>query len=486
MTRTLLICFTLASLAAAQEPGSIRGAVRLNRAPVSSEVLRVRLPRPVEKRLSNGLRLLVVESHREPLVSLTIQIASSPLRDPAGLPGVADATAAMMQLGTTTRSARQIADALADIGATLNIGAPPGGAGGPRVGLNGVSRAITLSSLTENLDAALAILADIVLHPAFPADEFERWKARERGVIEQSKSSPNTLANELLFKVLYPGDARQFTRASLESLGKITREDLIEHYKRYYAPSGELAGIAGDISPRDAVAKLEKALSAWKGGPVERVPAPANPPIMERKVYLISRPNSVQTFLALVNRAIGRADPDYIACMLMNQVLGSGPAGRLFRIIREEKGYTYGVYSSFNVSRDLNHFVTSMSVRTEVTEPALADLLREFREMRETAVPKEELDAAKRALSANFALRLENPSNVLARWMEQREFGLPEDYWDTYTERVAAVTAEEVQRVASKYVPYDSVQIIAVGDAAKIGDLVKKFGPVEEISADSN
>jgi zinc protease len=479
MIKTLLICLTLASIARAQE-----GLVRLNRAPVSNEVLRVKLPRPAERRLSNGLRLLVVENHREPFIALTISIPSSPLRDPAGLPGVADATAAMIQLGTTTRSARQIADALADIGATLNIGA--GGPGGLRVGSAGVSRAIALSSLTGNFDAALAILADVLLHPAFAADEFVKWKARERGVIEQSKGSPNTLANELLFKVLYPGDARQFTRASVESLDKIAREDLIEHYKRYYLPSGELAGIAGDITPREAAAKLEKALSGWKGGPIQRVSLPANPPIAEKRVYLVPRPNSVQTYLALANRAIGRTDPDYIACMVMNQVLGMGPAGRLFRIIREEKGYTYGVYSSFNSSRDLNHFVTSMSVRTEVTEPALTDLLKEFREIRDVIVPKEELDAAKRALAANFALALENPSNVLARWMEQREFGLPEDYWDTYTEKVAAITAEEVQRVAKKYVPYDNVQIIAVGDAAKIGDLVGKFGPVEQIPPDSN
>jgi zinc protease len=485
MNRLLLICLAAASVAAAQEPGSIRGTVRLNRAPVSNEVLRVKLPRPAERRLSNGLRLLVVENHREPFLALTIQLPSSPLRDPAGLPGVADATAAMMQLGTTTRSAHQIADALADIGATLNIGrgGPPGFGGGAAAG---VTRDITLTSLTENFDAALAILADIVLHPTFPADEFDKWRARERAAIEQSKSSPNTLANELMFKVLYSGDARQFTRASVESLGKIAREDLLDHYKRFYAPSGQLAGIAGDITPRDAAAKLEKALSAWKGGPVERVSLPVNPPIAEKKVYLIPRPGSVQTYLALANRAINRTDPDYIAVMVMNQVLGGGPAGRLFRIIREEKGYTYGVNSAFNVARDLNHFVSAMSVRTEVTEPALADLLKEFREIREAAVPKDELDAAKRALAAGFALRLENPANVLARWMEQREFGLPEDYWDTYTDRVAAITAEEVQRVAKKYVPYDDVQIIAVGDASKIGELVKKFGPVEEIASDSN
>jgi zinc protease len=161
-------------------------------------------------------------------------------------------------------------------------------------------------------------------------------------------------------------------------------------------------------------------------------------------------------------------------------VLGSGPAARLFRIIREEKGYTYGVNSSFTATRTLQHFSSAMSVRTEVTAPALTDLLKEFREIREVAVPTEELEGAKRTLVASFALGLENPAQVLQRWMQQREFGLPEDYWDTYAEKIMAITAADVMRVAKKYVPYDNVQIVAVGDGDKIRDLLKKFGPVEE------
>jgi zinc protease len=125
-------------------------------------------------------------------------------------------------------------------------------------------------------------------------------------------------------------------------------------------------------------------------------------------------------------------------------------------------------------------------VRTEVTEPALADILKEFREIREVAVPKDELAGAKRTITASFAVGLENPAAVLGRWLQQREYGLPEDYWDTYTEKVAAVTAADVQRVAKKYVPYDNVQIVAVGDGAKIRELLKKFGPVEESAPDTN
>jgi zinc protease len=469
---------------------SFRGMVRLNRAPVSNEVLKVKLPRPVERQLSNGLKLVILETNRTPTISLTIQIPSSPLRDPAGLPGVAEATAAMMTMGTTTRSARQLAESLAEIGATLTISSGGGGGGGRggggATGGGGGTGSIAVNSLDEYFDQALAIMTDVLLHPAFPADEFEKWKARQRGTIEQSRSQPAALSSEVLMNVLYPNDARRFTRITAASLDKITRENLIEHYKQYYVPAGEWAGLVGDIAPREAAAKLEKALAAWgrdraPGGPVAAISLPIDPPIAQKRVYLISRPGSVQTELTLANRAIARTNPDYIACMVMNQVLGSGPAARLFRIIREEKGYTYGVSSSFAATKFTGHFTSSMSVRTEVTEPALTDLLKEFHEIRDVPVPKEELEGAKRALAASFAVGLENPAGVLNRWMQQREYALPEDYWDTYTEKIAAITAADVQRVAKKYVPYDNVQIIAVGDGAKIRDLLKKFGPVEEV-----
>jgi zinc protease len=480
MMKAIAICAMFAALAAAQEPQSegYRGLVRLNRAPVSTDVLKVKLPRAVERRLSNGLRLLVIESHRAPTISLTIDTPSTNLRDPDGLPGLAEATGALMTLGTTMRSARQIADALAEIGATLSIGGGGGGGRGGRGG-GGADGTISLSSLTENFDDALAILADVLLHPSFPADELDKWKTRQRSALEQAATNPTTLGSDAMLLALYPNDARHVTRPTAESLGKITRDDLIAHYKKYFVPSGELAGVAGDITPQDAVAKLEKALSGWKGGPIERLSLPIAAPIAEKRVILIDRPGSVQTYLALANRAIDRTNPDYIACMVMNQVLGSGTAARLFRIIREEKGYTYGVSSSFSATRYLQHFSSAMSVRTEVTEPALTDLLKEFREIRDVPVPKDELEGAKRTLVASFALALENPANVLSRWFQQRDFGLPEDYWDTYPEKVAAITAADVQRVARKYVPYDNVQIVAVGDGARIRELLKKFGPVQ-------
>src|ERR1039458_3844071 len=303
------ICVLLAAMAAAQDATTYRGMVRLNRAPVSNEVLKVKLPRPVDRTLSNGLKLVILESNRTPTITVNISVPSSRLRDPAGMPGVAEATAAMMMMGTTTRTARQISEALADIGATVSFGGggggggrgggggggTAGGGGGGRGGGGGGGTAgggegsITVNAMTENFDEALGIMADILLHPSFPADELEKWKGRQRSQLEQQRTNPGTLSNEVLMRVLYPGDARQFTRLTAESLDKITRDVLVEHYKKYFVPSGELAGVVGEITPKDAVAKLEKALGAWKGGPIEPVKFPANPPIAEKKVYLISQ-----------------------------------------------------------------------------------------------------------------------------------------------------------------------------------------------------
>lgn len=479
MTRRPILYIAVAGFAAAQTPPgqpaqSLTGVVRLNRAPVSNTPLLVKLPKPVERKLANGAKLLIVESHRVPTVSFRMSLPACSLRDPQDLPGVASATAAMMQLGTKTRNAKEIAEAIADLGATVGIGAGQ------------ETATLSVSALTENFDAALSLAADMLFNPTFPQDELDKWKARQLSNIQQSKANPGFLAQERMVNVLYPGDARHQTRPTVESLKKITRDDLVAFYKKYYVPSGEWAGIAGDVTPAQAVAKLDKVFGAWKGGPINRVALPLPAPLGEKKVYLIPRPNSVQTYLMTTNLAIDRTNPDYIACMVMNQVLGSGPSSRLFRNIREAKGYTYGIGSNFSASHNLNYFLASTSVRTEVTEPALAELLREFSDIRDHAIPAGELDDAKSAIVASFALGLQSSSGVLAQWLTQREYGLPEDYWDTYAAKVSAVTAAEVQRVAKKYVPVDNVQIIAVGDAGKIGELLKKFGPVVEVLPDAN
>jgi zinc protease len=457
-----------------QQPQSFKGMVRKGLAPVSNDVLRAKLPKAVNSKLSNGLSVMVIEDHRSPTISLTLRIPATPLNDPAGLPGVASATADVIRRGTKTRTDREIVATLAEMGAFLYVSTGPGS----------TVTQVSASMLTENLDQVLEIFADVLLNPTFPQDEIDKWRNITLSSLQQMRAQPSFLASEMLQKVLYPNDARSLMTPTPESVKKITREDLINYYTNHYKPSNSLIGVAGDVSPKLITAKLEKLLGGWKAGTVTPLSLPMEGPITQRKVYLIHRPNSVQTFLYVGNRAIDRTSPDYFPFSVMNRVLGSGPASRLFLNLREDKGYTYGIGSNFVASRFNHHFSASTSVRTEVTGPALEELLKEFRDIRDRPVPADEMANARRALVATWALSLEQPAGILNGRLLAREFGFPDHYQDKFGDNLMKVTTEQVQTVARKYVPVDNAQIVAVGDADKIREVLKKFGPVEEYNAE--
>jgi zinc protease len=420
------------------------------------------------------LTVLVVENHRVPVVTMDLVLPASTLSDPPQKRGVAEAIAEMMKQGTATRSSRQIADELSEMGASLSVYAG-WGAKGTRLGA---------SALTENLDSLLALTSDVLLNATFPEDEFAKWKKRKLTSFQQQRANPAFLGSERFAQVLYAGDARSNISGTAAAVNRMTRQDLLDFRKQFYVPGGSILGVTGDTTPDAIVAKLEKAFGGWQAGTAISPELAPKSPIAEKKIYLVNRPGSVQTFLMLGNHAVDRLSPDYIACMVLNRILGSGPSSRLFINIREEHGFTYGVYSRFQADKYLDAFSASSSVRTEVTGAALDEFLKEFRKIRDEAVPKEELENAKRAIVANFALSIERQAGVLSQVMQLREFGLPADYWDTYAEKVMAVSADDVQRAARKYVPFDNLQVVAVGDGSKIADVLKKYGPVEQYNSE--
>jgi len=447
--------------------------VRKNLAPISNEVLQVKFPKPVESKLKNGMSLLVLEDHRSPTIQVRIAMPASDLNDPRELAGIGDATAALLQLGTKTRTSVQIADTLQELGASLNAGI------GERANIN-------FSTLSENLDPVLDLVSDVMFNPSFPQDELDKWKNRQLSQLQQVRTQPGFLGQERLFAIFYPSDDRSVLAPSPESINKITREMIVDYYNKNFRPSGGLVGVSGDIAPKDIAAKLDKLLGNWTGAAPKQPELPLPGAIAGEKIYLINRPNSVQTTIYIGNLAIDRTNPDYIPVQVMNRVLGSGPASRLFRNVREDKGYTYGISSIFGASHYINYFVVSTSVRTEVTGPAMEEIFKELRDIRDRAVPLEELDGAKRALVAGFALSTENPATGLNNATTIKDYGFPADYWDLYPGKISQVTAEDVQRVAKKYIPVDNAQIVAVGDAAKVRDVLAKFGPVEEWDADGH
>ena len=453
-----------------QAPPSSKGVILKGQAPVSEEVLRVKLPRPQETTLSNGLHLMVLEDRRVPRITLQLIVpGAGGYYDPADLPGLATITSAMMREGTTTRSSSQLSEQLETIAASLTVS----------TGMSSTEATAFGSCLTEHADKLFEMFADVLLNPSFPEDELGRYKQRTRASLIQQRTFPGFLVAEMFSRVMYSSHPAGRISLTTESLDKVTPAALSEFHRTRYVPDHAALAIAGDISLAEARKLTEQKLTQWKkaGTPKPSVTEPpAQGPV---KVSFVARPNSVQTNLLVGTQAIDRMDPAYDVLQVMNKVLGGGPTGRLFITLREEKSYTYGAYSNLQANQWRGIWQASTEVRSEVTDAALRDLLAEIARMRDQPVPDKEFRDQKRSMIGSFALSLENPQQMLNYFVTSWRFGLPADYWDKYPERITAVTQAQVQAAAKKYLDPARLHIIAVGEPAKVADVLRKFGTVE-------
>ena len=482
--RTVALAAGLAALAiasphaapqqAASAPPPTTQMVLKGKAPVSTELLKVKLPKPQEADLANGLHLIVLEDHRLPQVTFQIIIpGAGGYFDPAEKIGLATYTASLMREGTKTRTSPQISEALETMAATLNVGS----------GLSSTSASLSGSALTEDFPKLMDLAADILLNPAFTPEEWNRFKARTKAGLIQQRTNPGFLASETFNRVVFGSHPAGRVSPTAENLDAITPEALADFHKTRYVPDHAAIAFTGDISLADARKLVESKLGGWKNAGTPKISVTEPPAAPSAKVYLIARPNSVQTTLYVGTQSMTRTDPDYPALTVVNRVLG-GTMGRLFRHLREEKGYTYGIGSGFSATFYRGAWTSNTNVRTDVTEPALNDLLAEIAALRDTPVPEKELADSKRAIVGSFALALESPQQVLNYYIENWQYGLPADYWDTYPARVMAVTAEQAQAAAKKYWDPARLQIVAVGDATKIKDILAKKGTLEIYDAD--
>lgn len=482
--RGLVIAFALAATLigarpfgeapSAQPAPSTAGMVIKAKAPVSNDVLRVKLPKPQEAKLANGLHLMVLEDHRLPRISFQIIIpGGGGYYDPASMIGLSGYAAQMMREGTKAKSSQQISQELETMAANVNVGA----------GTSGTTATVSGGSLSENFDRLFDLAADVLLNPTFPAEEWDRVKTRARTGLVQQRTQPAFLSQERFTKVIFGDHPAGRVSATPETLDAITREAMLEWHRTKLIPDHALMAFAGDITLADARKLAETKLAAWKkvGTPKPTVSEP--PAAGAAKVYLVGRPGSVQTSLLIGTQSMVRTDPDYIPLTVANRVLG-GTMGRLFRHLREEKGYTYGIGSGFSALLHRGSWSASTNVRTDVTDPALTDLIAEIDQMRTTPVPEKELNDHKRAIVAGFALSLELPEQLLGYYVQNWTYNLPADYWDTYPAKVSAVTPAQAQAAAAKYWDASRLQIVAVGDVAKITDIMKKKGTLEIYDAD--
>ena len=455
-------------------PQSTKGAVVKGRAPVNKNVLQVKLPKAQEATLPNGLRVILLRDEKVPTFTAQMVILSGGLADKPDFRGLASFTAALLREGTTKRSSKDIAEQVDAIGATLNSSS----------GFSNTTSTISASGLVENLDQAFDLFADVIRNPAFPADEVEKYKTRSLAQLQFQRSSPQFLAQERFSRAIYGDHPAALVAPPTESLKKLSAKDLAAFHATYYRPNNAILAIVGDVTLKELLPKIEKAFGTWEKADVPVTAIPAAPAQAKSRILLIDRPGSVQTVLTLGTLGIERNSPDYFSLLLADKILGGGPAARLFLNLREDKGYTYGAYSNFGGSRFRGTWASSSEVRTDVTEGAMKEFMFELKRLRDDKVGAEELENAKRAIIGSFALSLEQPQSLLQNIITQKLYDLPANYWDTYPQKVAAITVADIQSVAQKYIDLDHIQIVAVGDAAKARDVLAKYGTVEVYDAD--
>ena len=466
-----VIVMALATMiAAAQAPKpSSKGLVVKGKAPISSEILKVKLPKAFETKLSNGMQVIVLEQHKLPTFAMQMVVLSGGLADPADQHGAAQATAASLREGTKTRTSKQIAEQVDSLGASLSATS----------GLSTINSLVNGSGLTDNFDQIMELFADVILNPTFPADELTKFKTRSLAQLRAQRAQPGFLANEMFARVMYGSHPAGRVSLTAEEIQKLTPEVLQRFHAAHYKPNNTIFAIVGDVKPAEIVAKLEKTFGSWQRGDVPQTSIPKVSGAAPAKIHLINRAASVQTNLVLGNLAIERTDPDYYAIDVMNQVVGGGASARLFLNLREDKGYTYGAYSGFSAFKFRGTFRANTEVRTEVTKGSMDELMYELKRIRDERVAQDEFDRAKRTIIGGFALQLESPQALLNNIITQKLYSLPADYWDTYTQKIAAITPDDVQRVAKKYLDLSRLQIVAVGDASKISELLKQYGNVQ-------
>ncbi len=430
----------------------------------------LRLPVPRIFRLSTGLMVYLVEQHNLPIVSANLIVLSGSDQNPSELPGLSSFTAEMLDEGTRKRSALQIAFDADQLGATISTGST-----------TDISY-LAARTLRKNVDPAFELLSDVLLNPEFPEHEIERIRHDRLTQILQQKDNPNILATKVFFSCVYGADHPYgyIEIGTEESNRKTGREELARFWRAGYVPGRSALVVSGDISEDELHLLAEKCLGQWKGqSPEFRFPAVHA--AGGRRVVLVEKPDSPQTVLRLGHVGVERSNPDFVAIEVMNTGLGGLFSSRINQNLRERHGYTYGASSAFVFRRGPGPFLVVTGVRTDVTAPAVTEILNEIERMRTTLPTPEELALAKDSIARSLPGLFETTPQTASSIGQLFTYDLPPDYYRQLPGQIESVTAEEVRRVAERYLKPEDMVLVAVGDRGKIERELEKldFGVVE-------
>jgi zinc protease len=425
-------------------------------------------PEVQEAELPNGVRLLLIESHALPVVSLRLSMRAGQRDDPLGREGLAAMTSELLTKGTASRTAEEIAEAIESVGGSLSAGA----------GADFFQAFSTV--LSDDVELAFDLMSDVLLRATFPEDELELVRTQALSVLQLQKSDPGALASQAFMRGLY-GDHPYGRRQTEESAKAITRDDVRNWAATHLRPQGALLTIAGDLTLDQATSLANRYFGEWSGAAphVEYAPPPTEGPT---EIVLVHRPGSAQSNIIVGNRATRPIeDGTYYAADVANKILGGGTDARLFLILREERGWTYGAYSGLPTRLDGGYFRATAEVRTPVTDSALVEMMHQIRRMQTEAVPDSTMAAAKGYLVGSYPLSIETPQQIASRVANAVLFGRGIDFVRTYGQQVDAVSASEVVNAAQRVFKPDSAVVIVVGDGQEVYDVLSAIAPVRII-----
>lgn len=427
--------------------------------------------------LDNGLRVLVVPVPKLPVITVALLSESGAVVEPVSKDGVARLTARAMLEGTRARSGDALTERLESLGAAVDGD------------VDWDSGMLSMTVLSSHLADAMALFAEIVLEPAFPERELERLKAERLAEILQRRSEPRGLADDMFARFLYTSGSRyQLSEAgSAAAVSNLRREDVIAFHGARYRPAGATMVIVGDIAVDDALRVMHERFGAWPAATAAPAVADDRPARRVRAVHLVDKADAPQSELRIGHVGLPRTHPDYFAALVMNMLLGGLFSSRINLNLREVHGYTYGAFSAFDWRRQAGPFLVSTAVRSDVTAAAAREVLTEIDRMRTTEVSADELSLATSYLEGVFPIRYETTAAIARALSAMVIYGLPEDYFDTYRERVRAVTAADVLKAAQNFLRRDELQIVTVGDAGGIRTSLAEmeFGPLYSYEAET-
>jgi zinc protease len=431
-------------------------------------------PKRTKARLSNGLEVILAESHTIPKFhgELFFRSGNAAVADRA--PGLAEMAATVVRTGTAKRVSRQIEEDLRRIGADLSSAA----------GMD--TSAISFAGLSEFAEPLLGLVNELAREAAFPEAEFERERRQKLEEIKLERTQPGFLASERLRKVLFGAHPYALISPSEQQVAAYKREDLQAVYRESYTPGNGLLVLVGDFEPQAMLKNIEKVFGAWTGKKPESrmAAAPANP--RGRRVYLVHVPGAVQAQVLAGCHAITRKHPDWVKLGLANSLYGGAFNSRLVMNIREDKGYTYSPRSGVSALRQHGYFSVSAAVRNDVVAASLTEIFYEMDKLRSLPVPEAELADAKNYLSGVFSMGLATQDGLLSQFSNVALNELPDDYLETYRQKVRALTPEDLLATARKYLDSANMQIVAVGDRAQIESQAALFGELEVFDAQGN